>query len=121
MRKFAGIGNLGRDPELRSTKSGTAVCSASAAFEDGWGENKTTMWLKVVAWGKMAENFEQFCQKGSQIYVDGRLEQESWKDRDGNSRESLKVTASTLEFLGPKADNSDRGYQTPSEGEDVPF
>lgn len=127
MRKFTGIGRLGRDPELRTTRSGTSVCSVDVAYDDGWGDRKTTMWIKTVAFGKLAENFERFCHKGSEIYADGRLETDEWTDREGNIRETLKVTANDLRFLGPKpSDNS--GYDKHSTkadsgpgNDDVPF
>ena len=126
MRKFTGIGRLGRDPELKQTRGGTSVSSVSVAFDDGYGDRKSTLWIKLEFWGKQAENFCRFLSKGDQIYAEGRLDIEEWKDRDGKDRFTMKVTGSRFEFFGGKKTDSDSGgYQDDNRSrggnDDIPF
>lgn len=99
------VGYLGRDPELRYTPSGMQVCSFSLATterrKDGSGEfQDLTTWFDISVWGKKAETANQYLSKGSQVYVDGRLRQEEYTDRDGNKRTKLKVDANDFQFVG---------------------
>ena len=87
------VGNLGSDPELRHTGSGTTVANFSLAtsenFKNREGERQTrTEWHKVVAFGKLAEICGQYLQKGKQVYIEGRIQTRSWEDRepDGDAR-----------------------------------
>ncbi len=105
--KITIIGNLGRDPELRYTPQGDAVCDFSVAVNDRkrdkageWQDNTT--WFKVTFWRKQAENASKYLTKGRQVYVEGRLQVEEWTDRDGKSRHSLVIQGSELQFLGEK-------------------
>jgi single-strand DNA-binding protein len=105
------VGYLGRDPELRYTPSGTAVCDFSIATTErkrgrdaGDGEEITT-WFRVSMWGRQAEVANQYLQKGKLVYVEGRLSQREWTDRDGNKRTSLEVHGSDLQFIGSKGDD----------------
>ncbi len=103
--KLTIVGYLGRDPEIRYTPQGTAVCSFSIATtekkknRDGEQEDVTT-WFRVTAWGKQAETISQYLAKGSQLYCEGRLRQETYTDRDGAQRQSLEVTLSDFHFIG---------------------
>ncbi len=104
------IGNLGRDPELRYTPQGTAVCNFSIATNerrrDKAGEfQDITTWFRVTLWGQQAENASKYLAKGRQVYIEGRLKVEEWKDKDGNSRYTLDVTASEMQFLGGRDDD----------------
>lgn len=104
------VGNLGRDPELRYTPQGNAVCSFSMATNekrrDKSGEfQDVTTWFRVTLWGKQAENASKYLSKGRPVYIEGRLRTEEWTDRDGNNRQSLEVNGSDMQFLG----GSDRG------------
>ncbi len=99
------IGNLGRDPELRYTPQGDAVCNFSVAVNekkrDKAGEMQDiTTWFRVTLWRRQAENAAKYLAKGRQVYVEGRLHVEEWTDRDGNNRFTLEVTGSELQFLG---------------------
>lgn len=99
------IGNLGRDPEVRYSQQGSAVCNLRLAVterrKDGQGEWKDhTEWVTVVAFGKTAEAAGQYLQKGRQVYVDGRLQTRSWKDKDGVEKWSTEVVADQVLFLG---------------------
>src|SRR5215213_10304582 len=103
--KITLIGNLGRDPELRYTPQGTAVCDFSVAVNDrkrdkaGEWQDVTT-WFKITFWGKQAENASKYLTKGRQAYIEGRLQVEEWTDRDGNNRFTLAVQGSDIQFLG---------------------
>ncbi len=109
--KITIIGNLGRDPELRYTPQGDAVCDFSVAVNDrkrdknGEWQDQTT-WFKVTFWRKQAENASKYLTKGRQVYVEGRLQAEEWTDRDGKNRYSLVIQGSELQFLGEKGDDN---------------
>jgi single-strand DNA-binding protein len=99
------VGNLGRDPEVRYAQSGMAICKLSLAVTervkdgtDGWKD--ATEWFRVALFGKMAENAGQYLQKGRQVYVEGRLKTDKYKDKEGVERTSIEVIANTLQFLG---------------------
>lgn len=98
------IGNLGRDPELRYTPQGTAVCQFSVATNerrrDKAGEQQDiTTWFRITAWGKQAETASKYLSKGRRVYVEGRLHMEEWTDREGKARQTLEVNASEIQFL----------------------
>lgn len=98
------VGNLGREPELRYTPQGSAVCSFSMATnekrKDKAGEMQdVTTWFRVTLWNKQAENASKYLNKGSAVYIEGRLRIEEWTDRDGNNRYTLEVQGSEMHFL----------------------
>lgn len=103
--KIIAIGNLGRDPELRYTPQGDAVCDFSIAVNDrkrdkaGEYQDVTT-WFKVTLWGKQGENASKYLTKGRSVYVEGRLQVEEWTDRDGKNRHTLVIRGSEIQFLG---------------------
>lgn len=120
--KITIIGHLGRDPELRYTPQGTPVCDFSVATsekrKDQAGEgNEITTWFRISVWGKLGELANQYLSKGRQVYIEGRLRQEDYTDRDGNKRTSLKVSATEVQFLGSRPDES---AQSGSPGARVP-
>jgi len=98
------IGRLGRDPEMRFTPEGKAVTSFSVAVDEGYGEQKKTIWYKVTAWEKLAETCNNFLQKGKLVFVEGHLsEPRIWKDKtSGESKTGLEITATTVKFLSAK-------------------
>lgn len=103
------VGNLGRDPELRYTPSGDAVCDVSIATNerkrDKSGEYQdVTTWFRVTLWRNLAENAAKYLKKGSQVYIEGRLGLEEWTDRDGNTRQTLQVQATDMRFIGSRGD-----------------
>jgi single-strand DNA-binding protein len=98
------IGNLGDAPELRYTGSGTAVCNMSLATNETYTDNdgnevQNTEWHDVVAWGRLGEICNEYLQKGSQVYFEGKLQTRSWDDQDGNTRYSTEVKAREMMFL----------------------
>jgi single-strand DNA-binding protein len=102
--KIIVVGNLGRDPELRYTPQGTAVCSFTMASNErrrdkGGEQQDVTTWFRVTVWGKQAENVSRYLSKGRKVYLEGRLHVEEWTDRDGKPRQSLEVNASEVQFL----------------------
>ena len=107
------VGNLGRDPELRYTPQGTPVCNFTVATnekrKDRAGEMQdVTTWFRVTLWGRQAETASQYLTKGRPIYIEGRLRLDEYTDQDGNKRQTLKVNATDLQFIGS------------SRGDDVP-
>lgn len=117
--KIIVIGNLGRDPELRYTPQGNAVCDFSVATNekrrDKSGELQSVVtWFKITLWNKQAENASKYLTKGSSIYIEGRLRIEEWTDRDGNNRYSLEVNATDMQFLSGGR-NDETGADTNSE------
>jgi len=108
------VGNLGRDPELRYTPQGTAVCNFSVATtekrRDKSGDfQDVTTWFRVTLWEKKAEVAAKYLQKGKPVYIEGRLKIDEWTDRDGNNRYTLDVTATDMQFIGSASDR-DSGY-----------
>ncbi len=135
------IGNLGRDPELRYTQGGSAVCNFSVATNERWrdkdGNNQErTEWHRIVVWGKQAENCAQYLQKGRTVFIEGRLQTRDWEDREGNKRQTTEINAMTVQFLGGRGGagggggggfgGGDPGPSGPPEGgpppqDDIPF
>ena len=104
LNKIIIIGNLGRDPELRYTPQGDAVCNFSVATSekkrDKAGEmQEVTTWFRVSLWRKQAENASKYLTKGSPVYIEGRLRIEEWTDRDGKTRYTLEVSANEMQFI----------------------
>jgi len=101
------IGNLGQDPELRYTGSGTAVCNMRLAtnesYKDSNGELvEKTEWHSVVAWARLAEICGEYLKKGSQVYFEGSLQTRQWEDKDGNTRYTTEVKAREMMMLDSK-------------------
>jgi single-strand DNA-binding protein len=99
------IGNLGQDPELRSTSGGQSVASLRVATTDKYKDKEgnlqeRTEWHSVVVWGRDAENVHKYCKKGKQLYIEGRLQTRKWQDKDGKDRYSTEVVAEAVRFLG---------------------
>ena len=115
LNKVLLIGNLGKDPELRKTGSGTSVCNFPIATTERWKNNETgnwdekTEWHNVVVWGKQGENCHQYITKGRPVYIEGRLQTRSWEDKDGNKRYTTEVVAQSVKFLGSRQDASFAG------------
>jgi single-strand DNA-binding protein len=101
------IGNLGQDPELRYTGSGTAVCNLRVATNEVYtdrdgNQQQKTEWHTVVAWEGLAEAMGEHLEKGDRLYVEGPLETRTWEDRDGNERQTTQIKAQEVIFLGDR-------------------
>jgi single-strand DNA-binding protein len=132
------VGNLGRDPELRYTQGGSAVTNFTLATNEKWrdkdGNNQErTEWHRIVVWGRSAENCAQYLQKGSTVFIEGRLQTREWEDKEGHKRNTTEINALSVQFLssrgggggagrGPAANDPGPGDadQGPS-GDDIPF
>ena len=110
------IGNAGKDPETKYTESGTAVCTLTMATKHSWKEKdgqrqEKTEWHRVVFWGKLAEIVDKYVKKGSQVYVEGRIETRKWTDKNGHDKYTTEIVADQMQMLSgkPKAevDNDD--------------
>jgi single-strand DNA-binding protein len=110
------MGNLTRDPELKAIPSGQSVCSFSLALNRSYKDQQSGEWkeatdyVDVTAWGPLAERIAQYCQKGKQVLVNGRIQSRSW-EQDGQKRTKVEVLAQDVTFLGAKdgAGNSGGG------------
>src|SRR5262245_30474493 len=122
--KIIVVGYLGRDPELRFTSQGLAVCNMSVASTEkrksasGQSEEHT-IWFRVTAWGRQAETANEYLAKGRQVYIEGRLRLEQYTDREGNLRISPEINASDIHFLGQRADSADRALENGRVDEEV--
>ncbi len=131
------VGNLGRDPEVRYTQGGQAVCNFSVATNERWrdksgNEQEQTEWHRIVTWGKLAEICGEHLSKGRMVFIEGRLQTREWTDRQGDKRYTTEIVARDVQFLdrsgrqaGPDKAPPDDDFGPPprpdEDGEDVPF
>ncbi len=125
LNKVMIIGRLGRDPEMRYTPSGRPVTSFSVATTRTWmnadGERREeTEWFNVVAWAQLAEICKQHLSKGSQVYVEGRLQTRSWEDPDGKKHYRTELVANEMILLGDRRPGDESVGYAESE-EEFPF
>ena len=116
LNKATLIGNLGADPEVRSTTNGSRVATLSLATSRQWkGQNgekqEKTEWHRIVAWNNkgsaLADIVEKFCKKGDKIYVEGSIEYRSWQDREGQTRYTTEINARELILLSGRSEGSE--------------
>jgi len=114
------VGRLGRDPEVRYTRSGDAVANFSLATSEEWKDKNTgekqekTEWHRIVAWRRLGEICGEYLHKGSQVYVEGKLQTRSWEDRDGNTRYTTEIVAQSMQML----DSAGRAASGPEAAEE---
>ncbi len=113
------IGRLGKDPELRYTPSGKAVTSFSLATTERWTgadgqRNESTTWHNIIAWGKQAELLKEYLSKGREVYIEGRIDNRSYEDKEGNKRYISEVVVQNFSFIGSRGDQ-DNGPRRESE------
>ena len=118
------IGNLGGDPEIRYTSSGTAVANFSVATTERWNnqngeKEERTEWHRIVAFGRLGEICGEYLSKGKPVYIEGKIQTRSWEDRDGNKRYTTEIVASTMQMLSGGGPGSGGG-QTPQRNDDGP-
>ena len=108
------VGNLGRDPEVRYSASGDAMCNLSIATTDNWkdkatGERKeVTEWHRVSFFGKTAEVCGQYLKKGSQIYVEGSIRTRKWTDKDGQEKYTTEIRGDHMQMLSGKPEGESK-------------
>lgn len=142
------IGNLGKDPEMRYMPSGDAICNFSVATTDSWkgkdGEKQEkTEWHQISMFGKLAEVAGKYLKKGSQVYIEGRLQTRKWQDKEGKDQYTTEIVADRMQMLSggsgrggeeqgsgaasssrPKSNGGDGGMHSGganSEFDDIPF
>jgi len=111
LNKVMLIGRLGQDPEIRYTQSGSAVANATIATNDYWtdkqgGKQERTEWHSLVLWGKLADLAQSYLKKGSQVYVEGRMQTRDWEDQQGQKHYKTEVVVTTMQFLDAKMSDS---------------
>ena len=100
------VGNLGQDPEIKYMPSGQAVCNISIATTESWNDKTSgekiekTEWHRVVFFRRLAEIAGEYLRKGSQVYVEGRLQTRKWQDQSGNDRYTTEIVANEMQMLG---------------------
>jgi single-strand DNA-binding protein len=119
------VGNLGMDPEISYTANGGAIANFSIATSESWDDKNSgekrekTEWHRIVVFGNLAEICGKYLTKGSQVYLEGKLQTRKWTGQDGQDRYTTEVVVDvrgTMQFLGPRAEQ----VPTPS-GDDIPF
>jgi len=124
------VGNVGRDPELRYTPQGQAVCDFSVAVNRRWTDRDSneqrekTTWFRVTCWRGLAETVSQYVTKGRQVLITGEVDASAWLDPEGNARATLEITARDVKFLGSRNDvQGEGGYgpPPPESLQDIPF
>jgi len=114
------VGNLGADPETRAMPSGGSVTNISIATQESWKDKNTgdqqerTEWHKVVFFGRLAEIAGEYLNKGSQVYVEGKLRTQKWQDREGNDRWTTEVVANEMQMLGGRSGSGAPAAQGPA-------
>lgn len=108
------VGNLGQDPELRYTGSGTAVCNLRIATNESYKDSSgewvdRTEWHSVVAWARLAEICNEYLKKGSQVYIEGSLQTRNYDDKDGITRYTTEIKAREMMMLGGRGDGGGFG------------
>ncbi len=134
LNKATLIGNLGGDPEVRYTQSGTAVANFTIATSERWKDKdgqqqEQTEWHRIVAFARLGEICGEYLSKGSKVYIEGRIQTRSWEDKDGNKRYTTEIVAREMKMLDskPGAGSSGGGYTEPPlaeprmGGDEVPF
>lgn len=108
------IGRLGKDPELKYTQGGRAVANFSVATNERWKgqdgqKQESTTWHNIVAWGKQAEVMKEYLSKGQQVYIEGRIDNRSYDDKDGNKKYISEVVVQNFQFIGSRGDSAGGG------------
>lgn len=109
------VGNLGKDPEVRYTPSGSAVANVAIATSDQWKDKQTgeqqerTEWHRVVFFNRLAEVVGEYVKKGQQIYVEGRIQTRKWQDQSGQDRWSTEIVANEMQMLGGRGGGAGAG------------
>jgi single-strand DNA-binding protein len=120
------IGHLGADPEVRYSASGVAMATLSLATNESWQDKQTNEWQERTEWHRLvlykrhAEVAGQYLRKGSQIYVEGRLQTRKWQDQNGMDRYTTEIVVLDMQMLGGRGESTTTQYNAPSPGNYVP-
>ena len=112
INKVIVVGNLGADPDSRTMPSGNAVTNISVATSESWNDKETgerqekTEWHRVVFFGRLAEIASEYLKKGSQVYIEGKLQTRKWEDKEGNERWTTEIVSNQMQMLGEKMSQS---------------
>ena len=118
------VGNLGKDPEIKYTASGAAIANLTIATSESWNDKQSgekvekTEWTRVVAFQRLAEIMGEYLKKGSQIYLEGKLQTRKWQDKDGNDRWTTEVVANDMLMLSGKPEGAPakkEGFRKPAD------
>ncbi len=102
------VGNLGKDPEMKYTASGAAIANITVATSESWNDKQTnervekTEWHRVVFFRRLAEIVGEYLRKGSQVYIEGKLQTRKWQDQNGQDRYTTEIVASEMQMLGSR-------------------
>ncbi len=113
------VGNLGSDPEVKYMPSGSAVANVSIATTDSWKDKGTgerqerTEWHRVVFFNRLAEIAGEYLRKGSQVYIEGRLQTRKWQDQSGNDRYTTEIVANDMQMLGGRGGGGSASFDEP--------
>lgn len=126
VNKVTLIGNLGRDPEVRYTPNGAAVCNVSIATTRNWKDKNSgdkveeTEWHRVVFYDRLAEIAGEYLKKGRSVYVEGRLKTRKWQDKDGKDNYTTEIVAEQMQLLGGREGGGmgGGGYGAPAGGDE---
>lgn len=115
------VGTLGQDPDVKYGSNGGAIVNLSVATNESWKDKQgqqqeKTEWHRIVIFGKLAEIAAQYLKKGSQVYLEGRIETQKWQDKEGNDRHTTQINANQMQMLGSNAGSeraaSNGGHQS---------
>ena len=130
VNKWIGVGNLGKDPEIRYTQGGDAIANFSIACTESWKDKQTgekkemTEWVRITVFGKLAEICGQYLKKGSQVYIEGSLRTRKWTDKDGQERYTTEIRCDDMKMLGSRqgggSQGGDSGYDQPTDYNPAP-
>jgi single-strand DNA-binding protein len=117
------VGHLGRDPEVRYTANGNAMANLSLATTEQWKDKTTgerqdkTEWHRIVMFSRLAEIAGEYLKKGSQVYIEGKLQTRKWQDKDGQDRYTTEIVANEMQMLGGRGDTGSSGFSRQSSAE----
>ena len=129
------VGNLGKDPEMKYTASGAAIANITVATSDSWNDKQTgekvekTEWHRVVSFQRLAEIMGEYLKKGSQVYIEGKLQTRKWQDQNGQDLYTTEIVASDMQMLGGSGGSNTTSPKPPTkpvpdgsfEDDDFPF
>ncbi len=121
------LGSLGQDPDIRYTAGGAAVANISIATNEQWKDKESgemqerTEWHRVVFFGRLAEIAGEYLHKGSQVYIEGRIQTRKWQDKEGNDRYTTEIVANEMQMLGSKSGGTTASFdQKPAAEQSTP-